>query len=395
MSASNMIVSRALDTHAQPAPNRRRFPSVYAGTTVALNKTLDFHHSRMLTDIRDRDSSPRDRASAELDYYVNTAAIVFDYYEMCSPSGGGGSPTARDAPVSSSGGGASLSHPHGDKPRSIMRYFLRDDTAQTAEPPTKVMFRQEDRAALLEKYMCRTVPSHMKNAALLKSAATSKMDDVYNACEFCGSMSRTALPHDGMITCDECGSVEYVLVDHERPSYKEPPKEISYFAYKRINHLNEWLNQVQGKETTDIPDDVYDKIFVEIKKRKITNMADIDHAQLKNIMRKLHINKYYEHLPHILYRLNGVPVPVLSPELEDRLRGMFKQIQAPFLKHSPSTRKNFLSYSYCLHKCLQLLDKDEYLQCFPLLKSREKLQTQDNIWKKICEDLNWQFIKSL
>jgi hypothetical protein len=28
-------------------------------------------------------------------------------------------------------------------------------------------------------------------------------------------------------------------------------KEISYFAYKRINHFQEWISQIQGKETTD------------------------------------------------------------------------------------------------------------------------------------------------
>ena len=37
---------------------------------------------------------------------------------------------------------------------------------------------------------------------------------------------------------------------------------------------------------------------------------------------------------------------------------------------------------------------DEFLVCFPLLKSREKLHQQDIIWKQICDDLNWEFIKS-
>ena len=32
---------------------------------------------------------------------------------------------------------------------------------------------------------------------------------------------------------------------------------------------------------------------------------------------------------------------------------------------------------------------------FPLLKSRTKLQIQDNIWKKMCEELKWEFIPSI
>jgi hypothetical protein len=88
-------------------------------------------------------------------------------------------------------------------------------------------------------------------------------------------------------------------------------------------------------------------------------------------------------------------MPHLPPDLEEKLRSMFKQIQTPFLKWAPPNRKNFLSYSFVLHKFIQLLEKDEYLHCFLLLKSREKLWQQDRIWEKICAELGWQFIPSL
>jgi hypothetical protein len=74
---------------------------------------------------------------------------------------------------------------------------------------------------------------------------------------------------------------------------------------------------------------------------------------------------------------------------------MFKEIQVPFLKHSPLYRKNFLSYSYVIHKFIQILEKDEYLKFFPLLKSRDKLHQQEQIWKNICIDLGWKFIRSI
>ena len=74
---------------------------------------------------------------------------------------------------------------------------------------------------------------------------------------------------------------------------------------------------------------------------------------------------------------------------------MFKEIQIPFIRHCPKDRKNFLSYSYVLHKFVELLGLDEFLPSFPLLKSREKLHQQDLIWEKICRDLGWEFIRSL
>lgn len=50
---------------------------------------------------------------------------------------------------------------------------------------------------------------------------------------------------------------------------------------------------------------------------------------------------------------------------------------------------------YTLYKFCELLGEDEYLQYFPLLKSNEKLFAQDQIWRKICKDLRWEFIPSV
>ena len=58
-------------------------------------------------------------------------------------------------------------------------------------------------------------------------------------------------------------------------------------------------------------------------------------------------------------------------------------------------RKNFLSYSYILYKFCELLELDELANLFPMLKSREKLKEQDNLWEKICNYLNWEYIPSI
>ena len=85
----------------------------------------------------------------------------------------------------------------------------------------------------------------------------------------------------------------------------------------------------------------------------------------------------------------------MTIEIEEELRRMFKEIQVPFYKFCPKNRKNFLSYSYVLHKFVQLLGLDEFKECFILLKSREKLHQQDQIWKQICNHLNWEYYPSI
>jgi hypothetical protein len=202
-------------------------------------------------------------------------------------------------------------------------------------------------------------------------------------------------PSDGIQVCDKCGFQQNVLIESDKPSFKDPPLEACYFTYKRINHFNEWLAQFQAKETTEIPDEVYEKILIEIKKERVSNLEKLDTKKIRQYLKKIKLNKYYDHAAHILYQINGVPPPCMSKELEEKLRLMFKEIQGPFMDVCPKSRKNFLNYSYILHKFVELLGLDNYKIYFPLLKDREKLHQTDMIWKKICDKLGWHFIKSI
>ena len=200
---------------------------------------------------------------------------------------------------------------------------------------------------------------------------------------------------EGISICIHCGEQYNILIDSDKPNYKEPTYESNYFAYKRINHFNEWLSQFQAKESTDISSEIIEKILLELKKERILNVANISNNKIREILKKLKLNKFYEHIPYIINKINGKPPPTITKEMEEKLRFMFKEIQGPFELHCPKNRKNFLSYSYVIHKFIQLLDMDEYLIHFPLLKSREKLYQQDKIWRNICKELNWEFINSI
>ena len=219
-------------------------------------------------------------------------------------------------------------------------------------------------------------------------------NDPYGECDKC-QKEMIFSANEAVFTCTECGYQEFVLVDSDKPSYKDPPREVSYYAYKRINHFNEWLAQFQAKESTEIPQEVYEAICAELKKERILDYRTLSRQKVREILKKLKYNKYYEHVPHIMNRLNGQHAPVMSREVEEKLRYMFKEIQPSFQKNCPKDRSNFLSYSYVLYKFCELLELDEYLSSFPLLKNRDKLYVQDKIWEKICLDLAWQFIRSV
>jgi len=240
------------------------------------------------------------------------------------------------------------------------------------------------RKGLLDEFLQRMKASHGPEVIQLMT----------EHCHDC-NVAREELPTEGILVCPKCGSEEYAMIVSDMPSFRDPPKERNNYAYKKINHLNEILNQFQAKESTVIPDDVMNEVVLEIRKRRITNIADLNEKDAREILKKLGRSKYYEHAAHILSRLNGNPPPTITPEIEEKIRTMFQEIQAPFLLYCPNDRTNFLSYSYILFKFFELLDLDEYKVYFPLLKSRDRLIAHDQIWKKICDYLKWEFIQSV
>lgn len=99
-----------------------------------------------------------------------------------------------------------------------------------------------------------------------------------------------------------------------------------------------------AQENTEIPASVVDAVKAEFKKNRATTRAEIKPAKVKEFLKKLKLNKYYEHTNAICNILKGVPAPKLPAELEGRLKAMFAEIQDPFERNCPPNRKNFLSY---------------------------------------------------
>lgn len=328
--------------------------------------------------------------SDEIEYFTKTGNVLFEYYSLLDNSN-------NISTVAGNRKNKIVDSSSNTNRRCVVDFFTkskeqstdtdtRENSTDSVNTGANISINENNRAELLERYLSFTDENYIDNSVANKDPTI---------CAFCGNEDLQLYVNESLYCCETCWTVKKVITDNEKPSYKDPPKEISYFSYKRINHYTEWLNQIQGKETTDIPEEVFEAILAELKKQRISDFKTITRQKIKEILKKLKVNKYYEHIPFILNRITGNPNPYLSVELENKLKEMFALIQVPFLRHAPLIRKNFLSYSYVLHKFIQLLGQDSLLQYFPLLKSREKLMQQEVIWRKICEDLNWRFIRSI
>lgn len=224
---------------------------------------------------------------------------------------------------------------------------------------------------------------------------TKKNTNKNTKCDFSGCDGEKILSHaEGCLVCTKCGRIEEILLTTEKINCKEQMQDGNSYAYKRINHLTEILSQLQAKESTDVPNDIFDSIYQEIKKRKIDKF-DLDVFKLRKILKKLKFYKYYEHVPHILQVINGKKPPCFSRKDEAKIKEMFRDIQKPFAIYCPKERKNFLNYSYVLHKFCELLELDDFITYFPLLKNPNKLLQHDKIWRNICKYMKWEYHKSI
>lgn len=215
-----------------------------------------------------------------------------------------------------------------------------------------------------------------------------------DACPLCHD-ALVLVSSKAIMTCKACGySIAYLDATMQSMSYSDDV-EFSSFSYKRINHFNEWLQQVQAKENFEIPQSTMDAVMNELYRQRITDTKDITPKRVREILKSLRLRKAYEHVAQITCRLTGNKPLRVPAEAEEMCRLMFIAVQPAFEKHCPKDRKNFLSYSYCLFKFFQLLGYDDFLDSFTLLKGRDKLQRQDEIFKLICEELDWDFVPSV
>lgn len=134
----------------------------------------------------------------EIDYLVNTSEILFNYYDSVE----------------------NKDNEQKVKNINILDFFNKDIT--------NIKSNQDlNRSDLLETYLASTDKNYINN----------NLSCEIDVCYYCNSKNINELSNDGILFCNDCHTVEYIITDNEKPGYKEPPKEISYFSYNRINHF--------------------------------------------------------------------------------------------------------------------------------------------------------------
>jgi len=285
----------------------------------------------------------------EMDYYDKTGDLLYSYYNIKDND---------DVKTES---------------KNILSFLCKKKTIND----TPVSSKNVNKTELFEKY-CQITEGVRINpddgSKRLKYCLECKIEKILNLVE-------------SSYICPLCGDMEIIILD-------EDVQIKDYSPYKRLNRFREWLNAFQAKQSPEIDDDIYKDIIAELNRKRITDLSNLNRLKMRAILKKLKYNHLYEHIHYIINKLSGLPPPKITRDMEKMFIRMFLMIQEPWMKHKPANRKNFLSYSFVLNKFCELLELDHLLECFPLHKQLDILMENDAIWKKICSDLNWDFISS-
>jgi hypothetical protein len=337
---------------------KKRLQKIENGESIGNSPTIE-----QIMEMKDRlidvTSEIKNLKGRKVEYFLDNSKYIFDYFENKK--------------------NISLKTETSTNKNKLLDSFFK---INSNESNAKIM--ETNNSSIFQKYLSNIDESFLDISAFVRNT---------DICQSCYKGELIPMDDEGVLICNICSRNVQYLIENEKPSYKEPPKEVCFYAYKKINHFKEILAQFQGKETTQIPVEVIENLKNQIKKERI-EVLKITYYETKGLLKKLGYNKYYEHINFIKDKL-GLKPPMISQELEETLCNFFMEIQYPYAKHCPDYRVNFLHYYYVLYKLFELLGEMHYLQEIPMLKDREKLIEQDTIWKKICEELDWEFIATI
>lgn len=205
----------------------------------------------------------------------------------------------------------------------------------------------------------------------------------------------------GEAICGDCGYVVHERCGQEFTSYQQShggslgvfmkskfPRHLTPSSAKRVNHFKYWLQRLQGKERCRITPEEMTRLSNYLQD------CNIDYQTIRTALKRVGLQKYYPNSYYLLRHFTGEALVEFTNQHEEQLVSMFLLIQSAFTRHA-GTRVNMISYTYLIRKFSELLGWDDVVWSVPSMKSDANIHRQDVIWKKICEDVDFRFQRSV
>jgi hypothetical protein len=178
-----------------------------------------------------------------------------------------------------------------------------------------------------------------------------------------------------------------VFVVNDLHNYKVHQKR----DYKKLDHFKEVLNQSQGKEMREIPEDVMQCIREKLPEN-LEHVSDLTGINITRIiLRKSKLSKYSDNANCIWATVSNRQRPYIKKLVEDKLIRYFKAVAQVYEPLKGDKRNSFMNYYYVLYKLLHLMKEQELLNYIPFLRTKHRIREHDKVWRQICLELDWSY----
>ena len=103
--------------------------------------------------------------------------------------------------------------------KTVMEFFQKSPLSQNSvsaneiNKPYKNKNESKSRANIYDEYLSKIDDNYVPSC--------NNEDDI-NICDEC-NVEKIIYLSDGFMVCPNCGDQEYILIDSDKPSYKDPP----------------------------------------------------------------------------------------------------------------------------------------------------------------------------
>lgn len=235
------------------------------------------------------------------------------------------------------------------------------------------------------------------------------------SCKNC-NCKKYELIDENLKICIKCGTQEKFI--NYTTSYKDVNRVniSSKYTYDRKIHFRDCINQYQGKQNSNIDQEIYtriiDKLYkhhllVDVDKTKIVNgvkvkltndeyikkrFSKVTKSHILVFLKELGYTKHYENLNLIYFNITKKPIDDIT-HLETKLLEDFEKITKLYDKmfKYKIDRKNMVNTSFLLFTLLRRHKHPCKSKDFNLLKTIDRKAFHVEIVKKLFEELNWSF----
>jgi hypothetical protein len=194
----------------------------------------------------------------------------------------------------------------------------------------------------------------------------------------------------------KCGKVEklYGIVFEDEQFFYQEGQRTKHGKYDPTKHCKFWVDRIQAKENTEMPESLINGVKGKIKRDNIW-LESLTCNAIREYLKELKKTRYNDHVPLIRKIITGIEPPQLTDYELKLIYVYFARVMQIFNKTKPDGTFNSPYHPFFVYKILeQILKKsddkkrrDDILACIHL-QSRETLINHDLIWEPICNQIS-------